>query len=226
MKRSQGFTLPELMVSMLTFSLITGMVFLLFGISSRGFRTVEARQSAQNQLAAVRAALQRDLQVTHFYGIFQRLGPTRRIDGVEYPRHGFSAVALEDWDRPESVNAYGVAAWDRWATYRVTNEDRGQLLRHLIQPRTGGRGRSLLREADGLSALVLSSEVMNSTWSRVSPPSVLARGVRSLEIRKHDTQRAVSIDLTIEQPTDPKNPRPDVLTASFYIKPHNTVPVD
>lgn len=226
MKRTRGFTLPELMVSMLTFGMVTGMVFLLFGISSRGFRTIEARQSAQNQLAAVRAALQRDIQVTHFYGIFHRSGPTRRVDGKEYRRDGFSAVALEDWDSPTSVNAYGVAAWDRWAVYRVTNEDRGQLLRHLASPRTGARGRSLLREADGLANYLLSAEVMNASWSRISPPSVLARGVRAFEIRKHDRQRAVSVDLTIEQATDPKNPRPDVLTASFYIKPHNTVPVD
>lgn len=223
---NRGVTLVELIVSMLVFGLLLSMVFLLFGVSSRGFRTVENRQGAQNQLSAIRASLQQDLQVTHFYGIFRRQEVTRRIGNVNYPREAFSAVALSDWNSPGSTNDYGLPNWDRWAVYRVTNEDRGQLVRHLVRPANGERGRALLREADRLADLALSTEVMNSTWARVSSPAVLARGVRSLALDKHDRERAVSIEVTIEQKTDWENPKPDVITASFYIKPHNTVPVD
>lgn len=222
----RGATLVELIVSMLVFGLLMSMIFLLFGVGSRGFRTVEARQGAQNQLASLRASLQNDLQVSHFYGIFCREEGTRRIHGVDYPRHAFSAVALSDWNTPGSINAYGLPNWDRWSLYRVTNVDQGELVRHLVRPANGDRGRKLLREADRIDDLALSTEVMNPTWARVSRPSVLARGVRSLELVRHDRERTVSVKMTVEQVTDPKNPKPDVVTASFYIKPHNTVPVD
>lgn len=223
---SQGGTLSELLVSMLVFGLLMSVIFLLFGVGSRGFRTVEARQGAQNQLASLRASLHNDLQVSHFYGIFSRDEGTRRRNGIDYPRHAFSAVALSDWNSPASVNAYGLPNWDCWSLYRVTNVDQGELVRHSVRPANGDRGRRLLREADRIDDLALSSEVMNPSWGRVSRPSVLARGVRSLELSRHDRERAVSIKVTVEQVTDPKNPKPDVVTASFYIKPHNTVPVD
>ncbi len=211
---------------MLIFGLLLSMVFLLFGISSRGFRTIENRQGGQNQLAAIRASLQQDLQVTHFYGIFCREEGTRRIRGIDYLRHAFSAVAVSDWNSPTSVNNYGLPLWNRWTVYRVTNEDEGQLVRHLVRPANGDQGRALLREADRLDDLALSAEVINSSWARVSRPAVLARGVRSFELVRDDTERAVSIKITLEHKTDAHNPKPDVVTASFYIKPHNTVPVD
>ena len=214
------------MVAMVIFGLTLGSVFLLFGIGHRGFRTVESRQSGQNQLAAVRAAIQQDFQVTHFYGIAHRVGPSRRLEGAEVPRHVISAVALTDWERSDSVNSYGLPNWDRWAVYRVTNEDRGVLVRHLVEPRNGAKGRSLLREAEGLAELSLSAEIRNPTWGRVVSASVLARDVKALEMRRHDRERAVSLTLTLEQPKDPKNPRSEVFSATFYVKPHNTVPVD
>lgn len=218
-----GVTLIELLISMGMFVLLLGTVFLLFGIGSRGFRTVEARQGAQNQLAAVRSSLQNDLQVSHFYGIHLDTTNTIPIAGVEQPRDAISAVTLSDWDHRDQ---FGVPDWDQWVLYRVTYEEQGQLLRHVVLPEPGQHGRALLRPAGGLADVARTVAPYNPAWDRVSPPQVLARGVRSFAARLDQQQRAVEIAVTIEQKTAPENPKPDVVTATFYIKPHNTVPTD
>lgn len=205
------------------FLLLLGTVFMLFAIGSRGFRTVEARQGAQNQLAAVRASFQGDLQVSHFYGIHLDSSNTIPVAGTEQPRDAISAVALSDW---ESRDAFGVPDWDQWVLYRVTYEEQGQLLRHVVAPEPGQHGRALLRAADGLPALARSVAPYNPAWDKVSPPQVLARGVRSLSAHLDQQQRAIEIAVTVEQKTAVENAKPDVVTATFYIKPHNTVPTD
>lgn len=151
--RSPGTTLIELLISMGILLLVLGAVFLLFAIGSRGFRTVEARQGAQNQLAAVRAALQRDLQLSHFYGMGLAENTSFTVGGESRPRHALSAVQLGDWEAPASRDMFGIPNWDRWVVFRVTNEAQGQLVRHLIEPAGGQRGRALLRPADGLAQL-------------------------------------------------------------------------
>lgn len=212
----------ELLISMAVFLLVLGMVFLLFGISSRGFRTVEARQLAQNQLAAIRGAFQRDLQASHFYGIHLDTGNVMTIAGTSQRRDALSAVHLSQEDRRDE---FGVPNWDQWTVFRVTREEQGQLLRHVVRPR-GGEGRQLLRAADGLAELARQVAVHDPTWGRVSPPQVLARGVRSLRANLDASTRTVELEVTIAQVTDPRNPRPDIITSIFVIKPHNTVPTD
>jgi type II secretory pathway pseudopilin PulG len=221
--RPRGATLIELLISMSMFLLILATVFLLFGIASRGFRTVESRQLAQNQLAAIRASLQTDLQVSHFYGVRVDTSTSFLLKGVEQPRHALSAVALEDWDNRDT---YGVPIWDRWVAYRVSNEEKGQLLRHVVLPPAGQTGRALLRPADGLAMLAATVAPYNSAWANISPPLVLARGLRSLQAKLDNEQRAVELSVTIEQKAEGQSAKSDVLTATFYIKPHNTVPTD
>ena len=218
-----GFTLIELIISMSMFLLLLGLIFLLFGIGSKGFRTVEARQGAQNQFAAIRSAFQNDLQVSHFYGIRPGPGTSFLIDGVEQRRDSLSAVALSDW---EDRDQFGLPDWNEWIYYRVTNEEHGQLVRHIIRPEPGQHGPDLLREADLPASIALSAVPFNPAWGKVKQTQILARDVRAMTAAVDQGERAVEIAVTIEQKTDEKNPKPDVITATFYIKPHNTVPTD
>ena len=221
--KASGFTLIELIISMSMFLLLLGLIFLLFGIGSKGFRTVEARQGAQNQLAAVRSAFQNDLQVSHFYGVRPGRSTSYLINGVEQRRDSLSAVALSDW---EDRDEFGLPDWDYWAYYRVTNEEHGQLIRHKVRPEPGQHGPDLLREADLPAGIELSAQPFNPAWGKIKQTQVLARSVRSMTVALDQAERAVEISLTVEQKTDEKNPKPDVITATFYIKPHNTVPTD
>ena len=226
MTRRRGSTLIELLVSMGILLTVLGVVFLLFGIGSRGFRTIEARQGLQNQLAAVRAAFQRDLQPSHFYGLGVDQTTSFSLHGVEQPRDALSAVALADWEAPGAQDLYGIPDWDCWAVYRVTKEAQGQLLRHTVTPAGGGPGRDLLGPAADRGGVARTTALHAASWVRVSPPQVLARGVRAFDVRLDAAQRAVEIGLTLEGATAPENPKRDVLTTSFFIRPHNTVPTD
>jgi type II secretory pathway pseudopilin PulG len=222
-RRTLGLSLIELLISMTMFGLLLGAVFLLFDVGSRGFRTVESRQGAQNQLAAVRAAVQTDLQVSHFYGIHLDTSNSLFIEGEEEPRHALSAVGLSDWSQRDQ---FGVPNWDQWVVYRVTHEPEGQLVRHLVSPRGGERGRQLLKPVSNLNQRARTVAPYEVAWGDPVLPNVLARGVRSLQARLDQEQRAVELALTIVQKTDERDPKPDVITATFYVKPHNTVPTD
>lgn len=229
MRQAQrGGTLAELLVAMSVFAMMLTAVFLLFGVGSRGFHLVEKRQAAQNQLAAIRAAVQQDLQTTHFYGIHVDDSTTIKVHGKKQPRNVLSAVSLSDWERPKNFSDAGVPLWDQWAAYRVTYEEKGQLVHHVVRPKPGsGRGRSLLRACDGLWDLRQTVAVSSRSWSAdVARTQVLARNVRAFEAELVAERRAVALRITIEEQSDVKNPKPDVITAQFFVEPHNTVPSD
>jgi hypothetical protein len=95
-----------------------------------------------------------------------------------------------------------------------------------VQPADGATGPRLLRAAEHLGELARAVDTYNATMAGISLPRVLARGVRSLTAHLDQQQRAVELSITIEQQTDAHNPKPDVITSTFYVKPHNTVPVD
>ena len=136
-----------------------------------------------------------------------------------------SSSCFRSDDDPDRRDSYGVPNWDQWVVYRVTREEKGQLLRHAVQP-AGGSGRQLLRKADGLDQMAGTVALHDLSWARVSAPQILARGVRSLEISLDQQLRGVNFAITLEQPTSPENPKNDVVTATFFIKPHNTVPAE
>lgn len=225
LRRVSGATLIELLIASGMFLLLLGTIFLLFGLGSRGLQTMEARQTGQNQLAAIRASFQNDLQLSHFYGLDMNGSNSVTIGGKSYRRDAFSAVTRSDWNSPDAQDAFGLPNWDQWVVYRSTLQEKGELLRHVVKPE-GENGRRLLRAADQLAMLASASTPYNSAWARVSPPQVLARDIRSLKVHLDDIHRAVEIEVAIEKKVDLKNPKPDVLTTKFYVKPHNTVPTD
>ncbi len=213
---------------MSVFGLMLTAVFLLFGVGSRGFHLVERRQIAQNQLAAIRAAVQQDLQTTHFYGIHVDDTTTIKVHGKKQPRNVVSAVSLSDWERDKNFSDAGVPLWNQWVVYRVTYEEKGQLVRHVVNPKPGsGRGRTLLRACDGFWDFRKTVAVNGRSWSAdVARTQVLARNVRSFAAELVAERRAVGLRVTIEKQSDVRNTKPDVITAQFFVDPHNTVPSD
>lgn len=225
-KEEAGSTLVELLITTLMMAFVFASVFLLFGIGSRGFHTVSNRQDTHNQLGAVRASLQSDLQLTHFYGIGVEENFGRVIEGESVERDTLSAVALEDWEDSASFNPYGLPQWQHWVVYRVTQEDAGTLLRHLAQPPAGQSGRALLRAPANLPLWANSASVSEPSWANLSAPRLLAERVRAFDARLHDENRAVEIQLTLRSLPLPNQGRGELVTANFFIQPHNTVPVD
>lgn len=211
---------------MLLFSLILASIFMLFSIGSRGFRTVTKRQDTHNQLAAIRASVQTDFSVSHFYGISVNELFPRIVNGENRARDSIAVVALEDWNDSASFDDFGVPQWDHWAVYRVTQEDLGVLVRHQATPGAGQVGRDLLRPPDNLPLWTNSSQLTNPAWNDLMQPRRLAQRVRSLDVNLDQEAHAVEIEISLEGSPDKQSGHSEVVSAVFYIKPLNTVPTD
>lgn len=209
------------------FSLVMTTVFMLFELGRRGLASVEVRQGGSNQLAAIRAAFEADLVPTHFYGITVDSTVTVSVHGVAQPRDAMSLVSLSNWDKSGAVSLAGLPRWDRWIVFRVTRQEKGELLRHAVIPKDSQSGRLLLRKADPLSDLAQSPEAFLVGWSgQTMPPQVLARDVRSMKVSLHEDLRAVEVAVTIETQVTPQHPKADVITSTCFVRPKNTVPTD
>lgn len=218
--------MAELLITTVILAFIFASIFLLFGVGSRGFHTVTNRQDTHNQLGAVRASLQADLQVTHYYGIGLVETFSRVVAGETLERDALSAVALEDWQSNTAADLYGVPQWQHWVVYRVTQEDSGRLLRHICQPPTGLSGRELLQAPANLALWANSSSLSEPSWANLSPPRVLAERVKSFDVKLQDETRALEIQLALQSRPPLDKGRGELVTANFYIQPHNTVPID
>lgn len=232
MKRIAGSTLAELLVSMGIFGTLLTAVFILFAIGSRGFYRVESQQGVQNQLAAIRASLTADLAQTHYYGIGVRANQAV-IDGTNQDRDAFSAVALSDWSNFNSSSDYkidegfGMPKWDRWVIYRIASESEGTLVRHILKPSDTLPGRAMLKEADRLATLADKDEVYRASWGGgIENTQVLARSVRSMQVKLDAVPRAINITISLVQKVDRNNPKANRVKASFCIQPKNSVPTD
>jgi hypothetical protein len=230
-----GSTLAEIAVTTLVLTLLMGTVFTMFQIGYRGFRTVTHRQNTHTQLAAVRASLQQDLQMSNFYGLAKVQSDPVTIQKDEVTRSALSAVALSDWSDESSfrnLNEFagtsavlGAPKWDRWVVYRVTHNPQGELMRHVLDPPSDQRGTQLLRAPDQLPSMVNDSNPTRVSWPLANTQR-LARQVRDFDVALDHQTRSVSISLTIQSTKAGLKGRPETVQANFYIKPHNTGAVD
>ena len=231
----QGSTLAEITVTSFVLTLLMGAVFMMFQLGYRGFKTVTNRQNTHTQLAAVRAALQQDLQMSHYYGLGKVQSDTIKIGDEEITRSALSAVALSDWSDESSfrnLNEFagtsallGAPKWDRWIVYRVTHNPQGEMMRHVLMPPDDQAGAQLLRSPGALSSMVNDPNQTRVGWPLASTQR-LATNVKDFDVSLDHETRSVSIGLTLESSVAGLRNEPESVKANFYIKPNNTGAVD
>lgn len=224
----RGSSLAEFTIATFVFSLLLTTVFLLFGTGSRGFQSINERQDAQSQLSAVRAALQTDLQVTHFYGIFSREANSITVGEETISRDGLSCVALDSWAIGSNFGDAGTPLWNRWVVYRVTQEENGQLMRHVIEAGPGETGLALLKEPALLFTMVNDANPSRVGWRDVglSGTQGIAQNIKDFKVTLDQKARAVDIKIQIRKESSKPNAKPEQVGANFFIQPHNTGPID
>ena len=222
----RGTTLVELTVASFILSLVLITVFLLFGMGSRGFQAINERQDAQSQLSAIRSVIQFDLQQTHFFGVFTREALPVTAGSETIRRDGLSCVTLDSWQSPTNFSVAGLPQWNRWVVYRVTHEESGQLLRHLIMPNTTETGLALLKEAPLLPAAINDSNPTRTGWSDVMESRNIAQNIRDFRIRLDQDAHSIAIKVVIRKESTNPRSKNEEIAANFYIQPHNTGPGD
>ena len=119
------------MVALGMFVLVLSLVFLAFRTTVRLFGEGSMRQSAEQQLNAIRVLLERDTELTSFW----LAGVVPRTLGLGESRDGLSMVSLSNWDdaahfQPGTMRP----AWDRQIVWYATQTDPGTLIRQLDAP--------------------------------------------------------------------------------------------
>lgn len=221
-----GTSLIELTVATFVLSLLLVVVFLLFGMGSRGFQAINQRQDAQSQISSIRAALQSDLQQTHFYGIFAREALPLTIGTENIIRDGLSCVSLDSWKNSSNFSISGLPRWNRWVIYRVTHEQSGQLIRHSLVPNPVETGLSLLKEPPFLATGINDSKPSRTSWSDVESTQNIAQNIKDFQVKFDQNARAIAVKVTIKKDSPKANAKAEELAANFYIQPHNTGPGD
>jgi hypothetical protein len=234
-RRQGGSSLAEVTVTTFVLTILMGAVFTMFQLGYRGFKTVTNRQNTHTQLAAVRAALQQDLQMSNYYGLSTVQSDLIKVGDKEVSRSALSAVALSDWNDESSFRnlsefaatsaLLGAPKWDRWIVYRVTHDPQGEMMRHVLIPPTNQNGAQLLRPPDQLSSMVNDPNKTRVGWP-LAGTQQLATNVKNFDVVLDQDTRSVSISLTLESSESGLRNEPESVKANFYIKPHNTGAVD
>lgn len=128
MSRRSGFSLPELITAMFVLGLLTTVVFASFITGTRFFYETSMRQSAENELRAIKTLMERDFDMTNFWWISTDDEPT--ADGQ---RDAVAMVALNDWNDPVNFE-FGTdrPMWNRYVMWYATRGNPGSLVRQVI----------------------------------------------------------------------------------------------
>ena len=195
-------------------------------MGSNGFRAISERQDVQSQISAIRASLQSDLQKTHFYGVFERESLPVTIDSVSISRDGLSCVSLDSWQNSSNFSDAGLPQWNQWVVFRVTHEEKGKLIRHVIDPNSGESGLALLKEPLLLATVINESQPSRSAWADVTGTRNIAENIQDFQVKLDADARSVDITVTIKKDSIKSNLKSESVEANFFIQPHNTGPGD
>ncbi len=130
-RRKSGQLLLELLLAMGLLGLVVGLVFLSFRSTVRVFGESTLRQSAEQQLNAIRVLLERDTELTNFW--LAKVAPRTSTNGSS--RDAFSMVAVSDWNNSSRFQSGTFRpAWDRQVVWYATEQTPGRLVRQANAP--------------------------------------------------------------------------------------------
>lgn len=130
-RNRRGQLLIEMMIALGMLSLMLLLVFSAFTMSTRIFSESLVRQSAEQQLKAIRLLLERDLDLTNFWlvGVHSPVAPS----GPR--RDALSLVTLSQWDDASLFDpTTSRPAWNRYVVWYATQTEPGRLIRQVLNP--------------------------------------------------------------------------------------------
>lgn len=133
-RKSLGWSLPELMVSLSVFALALGMVFVLFQKCYQTFHFLQQRQSLQAQVLRVSGLLEADFRQSHLYSVgVQPRSAT--VDGLAVRQDAVSCLTLDNWSRKANfIENTGIPKWNQYVIYLVEPSRPKELQRWTYQP--------------------------------------------------------------------------------------------
>lgn len=120
-----------MLIALTMLSLLLGLIFAAFGMSTRIFSESSLRQSSEQQLKAIRVLLERDLELTNFW--LTNVTNRDLVDGGA--RDGLSMVGLSEWNNASLYQSDSQRpAWDRQLVWYATTGPTGKLVRQVAAP--------------------------------------------------------------------------------------------
>ncbi|MBN9413992.1 hypothetical protein ABS71_13875 [bacterium SCN 62-11] len=130
MKRA--FSLPELVLAMALFGLVSLLIFSMLLSGTRSFNIAMSRSTLQGELNRSLARLQGEVRRSSVSLVGLVQGADRQLGGQS--RDGICLSALRDWRAPASYDAQGTPLWDEFVLYYATMQTPGRLLRRTFHP--------------------------------------------------------------------------------------------
>jgi type II secretory pathway pseudopilin PulG len=217
----------ELMIVMTLLGIVLTGAFLIFRMGSRGFQQAVSKTGAVGDVHRVTRALERDIQLSHFYSaaVHNRLTSTSQGN---FSRDGVGVAGLSNWSIDSNFEAgTGLPKWNRWIAFYATSEELGRLIRvetERFKP-AGSTTFYPLTPLGNLSGLLSNDPVAEPGNLRVT---TLCKNVRSFSAELDPYSRLVKLRLilynapgkrmTSEQKVE------ELLETEFELYPMNSYP--
>lgn len=200
MSRSRGkagFTIIEALVTITMFTLFMG---ILFATLSYGFRTYSvalARSDVTTEARRLVLFLENELRSSAYFSIAVQ---SRVVSGLH--RDGFSFVTMRDWSREEAYDPIeSQPNWDLYMIYYATQElPTGRLVRMVIEPDPGDVGSFPYSPfSNTAEKFMLNDPSVHELGSELINARVLASKVKSFEVTLLPVTQEVDVSILLRQ---------------------------
>lgn len=128
----RAFSLPELVLAIALFGLVSLLVFSMLLNGTRSFNIAMSRSTLQGELNRSLARIQGEVRRSSVSLVSLVQGPDRQLGLLS--REGICLSALRDWRSPASYDPSGTPLWDEFVLYYATMQTPGRLLRRTFHP--------------------------------------------------------------------------------------------
>jgi len=230
-KRAQGFSLIELIVSMAMISLVSALVFGLFRICSTVYASGNSRLTLQSELRRISARFGLELRHSSFYTVSVAsnqvtvpVDPGMSAETVQVRRDAVSCAALLDPSLATSYDADGLPLWDSFTVFTCTQESpNGRLYRYQLS-----HAPSVLQAPRfGTGPIPISYQVIPNAFAIPQSIRLMSKDIYRFQVNVDYANQQVTIRLGLRGHigrTIEGRSTADIAETIFHFKPENTWP--
>lgn len=175
---------------------IITLTFMALGMTTATFSESTLRQSSEQQLKVISLMLERDLELTDFWGAIA----SSPVTPPAAPRDGLAILGLSDWNDPDLFEPTTKRPlWNRYVVWHATSGTPGKLVRQVLRPTTPPTSPSValsLFPTDDLNAIlstgapkshleVLSARDLSDQIETFKVSTLLENGTIKVELKLH-----------------------------------------
>lgn len=234
-KSHRGMTIIEALTSCFILGLLTTVIFTVFQLGSRNFRTLVVRQGIQSEARRISALMRRDLVVTS-YRTTSTLDRTCALSAAPLnERDVISMGGLDSWTDASNYDETRKPLWNRYTVWYATSSD-GEESPPPGRPELGQLVRKQVIPTNPAPPIIFPMPMQNPTLGSLtaSPGAnadvfqILTRNLLHFSVTLDPADENVMVHIVLRQPglesATGQRRETETFECHFDIRPENTWP--